>query len=144
MKKTRSNPKYITHKKGDKLPVGFKKIFQKAFSNEEIEGFKRDGVRIRLSAQSPFPKPRPPKKEVVIKAECLKEIKDAAHDAKKLEKILAKFKGTELRKIGMELRGLKFSAKEKVEAVRAMVFESLRSEFVWKAIAGENSGENDQ
>lgn len=141
MSRTKSKPKYRTFKKGQKPPSAFRE----PYSDEEIEGFKQNGVRFRISAQSPFPKPKPksPKKEVVIEAKCLKEIKDAARNAEKLEEILAKFKGTELKKIGKELCDMKFSGKEKVRAVRAMVFEALRSEFVWKAIVGEDSYEND-
>ncbi|MCS1411070.1 MAG: hypothetical protein M2R45_04266 [Verrucomicrobia subdivision 3 bacterium] len=136
MPKTES--KCICYPKGAEWSPEVETVLSSLFTPDAIKKFKEKGVRFRISAQSPFPRPKipTPKKEIFIEPKCLQDLQDAAYDPDKLEKALGDFNGAELQELGKIYLGVKLPQKQRVEESRRMIFDALRSETVWKKIAG--------
>ena len=71
----------------------------------------------------------------------VERFKALATDEAQLETELSKFGAPEILKIA-DLLEIPMSKSSKVESLRAQLLKSLRSEIVWKSIAGQSAPKN--
>jgi hypothetical protein len=122
---------------GGALPQSLETLFAESFDPKLVAKARVKGARVKLIIMTPWPKP--PKKEVVIVDDkFIEKLKEIARDETQLEGEIGKLSGPQILTIGGTL-GVPMSKTSKVPSLRAQLLRSIRSEIVWKGIAGQNS-----
>jgi hypothetical protein len=79
--------------------------------------------------------------KLIIDEPFVTRLKDLAVDETQLEGEISKFNGPDILKIAALLK-IPMSKSSKVQSLRAQLLKSLRSEIVWKSIAGQSAPTN--
>jgi len=123
---------------GEVLPDSLQKAFAEAFGADAVASASERGGKFRLVLTTPWPKPiRPKREKKVIDQTFVDRLKAMATDETKLEAEVNSLNGPEILKIASLLQ-VPMSKSSKVPSLRAQLQKTLRSEIVWKSIAGQS------
>ena len=129
--------KEINLKAGETMPDVIEAAIRHLFGSEALTKAREKGAKLRFTAISPWPKPPVIKKvKLIIDEPFVARLKELAVDEAQLESEISKFNGREILKIAALLK-IPMSKSSKVRSLQAQLLKSLRSEIVWKSIAGQ-------
>jgi hypothetical protein len=134
--------KEINVKPGETVPDVIEAAVRHLFGQEALSKAREKGAKLRFTVTSPWPKPPVVKKvKLIIDEPFVARLKDLAADETQLEGEISKFNGPDILKIAALLK-IPMSKSSKVQSLRAQLLKSLRSEIVWKSIAGQSTPTN--
>ena len=128
--------KQILIQPGEALPSPFQNTVAEVFGAEVFAKAQKDGAKLRLTVTTPWPKPKREKK--IIDNNYVDQLKALAPDQAKLECEINTLSGPEILRIALLIE-VPLSKNSKLSSLRAQLAMSLRSEIVWKSIAGQDS-----
>jgi hypothetical protein len=130
--------KDIVLQPGEALPPSIQNAFAEAFGTEVLANARDRGAKLRLVLTSPWPKPaRAKRPKKIIDQSFVDRLKTLASDEGKLEAEVNTLSGPEILKIASLLE-VPMSKSSKLSSLRAQLQKTLRSEIVWKGIAGQH------
>jgi hypothetical protein len=130
--------KEIVLQPGEALPPSIQNAFAEAFGTEVLANARDRGAKLRLVLTSPWPKPaRAKRPKKIIDQSFVDRLKTLASDEGKLEAEVNTLSGPEILKIASLLE-VPMSKSSKLSSLRAQLQKTLRSEIVWKGIAGQH------
>jgi hypothetical protein len=130
--------KEIVLQPGEALPPSIQNAFAEAFGTELLATARDRGAKLRLVLTSPWPKPaRAKRQKKIIDQSFVDRLKTLASDEGKLEAEVNTLSGPEILKIASLLE-VPMSKSSKLSSLRAQLQKTLRSEIVWKGIAGQH------
>src|SRR5438477_10053580 len=132
--------KEIVIQAGEALPPPFESAFAEAFGPDALAKAQKCGAKLRLVITTPWPKAKREKK--TIDQKYIGKLKVLAPDQTKLETEINTLSGPDILKVASLLE-VPMSKSSKLSSLRAQLAKSLRSEIVWKSIAGQNDASAD-
>lgn len=130
--------KEIVLKPGDVLPEPLQNAFATVFGPDAVASARERGGKFRLVLTTPWPEPiRPKREKKIIDQAFVDRLKAMATDEAKLEAEVNGLNGPEILKVASLLH-VPMSKSSKVPSLRAQLQKTLRSEIVWKSIAGQS------
>jgi hypothetical protein len=127
--------KEIVIQPGEALPPSIENAFAEAFGTDALAKAQKRGAKIRLVITTPWPKAKREKK--TIDQNYVDQLKALAPDEAKLEGEINTLSGPDILKVASLLE-VPMSKSSKLSSLRAQLAKSLRSEIVWKSIAGQH------
>jgi hypothetical protein len=123
-------------KTNEALPHSLESLLGESFDSKILTKAKTNGAKIKVIVTTPWPKP-PKKEKVIIDDMLVARLKTMAQNETELETEIGKLNGPQILKIAIMV-GIPMSKTSKVPSLRAQLVKSLRSEIIWKGIAGQN------
>lgn len=120
---------------GEAFPEILETALLQAFGASVVTKALQKGAKLKLTVTVPWPKP-PKKEKVAIDDGFIAKLKETASDETQLETEIAKLSGPQILQIASFL-GVPMTKTSKLQSLRAQLLKSLRSEIVWKGIAGQ-------
>ena len=126
--------KEIVIQPGEALPPPFQNAFAEAFGTDVLSKAQQRGAKLRLVVTTPWPKGK--RENKIIDQNYVDQLKALAPDQAKLEAEINTLSGPEILKVASVIE-VPMSKSSKLSSLRAQLAKSLRSEIVWKSIAGQ-------
>ena len=121
--------------KGGPIPSFLAPLLTEICGESKLGKLVADGVRMRVSVNSPFPKEK--KLRPTVDDTTLSRLRDLIAKPEALEREIERFSGTQLLQIA-KMAGIHLSKGTRITSLRAQLSNSLRSESVWRGISGED------
>lgn len=132
---SKNKPHQIAFTADQPMPPTWESVLLAVFPVETVQAFKAHGVKLKISATTPHPRPKKPKAVPTLPEGLVEELKAASADHEKTMALMENIKGPQLLLLGQKLN-LKLPKGQKPEHNRHQIADVLRSEHVWKGIAG--------
>ena|SRR5438874_12981195 len=123
--------------KGGEIPSFLAPLLTEICGESKLGALAADGVRMRVSVKSPWPKEK--KIRPTVDETTLAHLRDLIPKPEALEREIERFSGPQLLQIA-KMAGIHLSKGTKITSLRAQLSNSLRSASVWRGISGEDSG----
>ena len=121
---------------GEGIPEPLRSAFLEFLGPKIIAQATEKGAKIKVTVTSPWPKQPPVKKEkIIIDESYVSHLKTLASDEARLEAEINKLSGPNILEAASFLQ-VPMSKSSKVRSLREQLFKTLRSDIVWKSIAG--------
>lgn len=142
-KSGKPKPLVISLRKEEEWPAPLNAFLQSYLPPELCRRFAEEGVRLTVRFDSPYPRPKAPKKEPKLPDGFIEELDSAGTSRDALLPLLEKLSAPQLKKLA-EVKGLTVHTAKKTADRREILLDALRAPDVWREIAGvKNSTDDD-
>ena len=121
---------------GEVMPEPLISAFRELLGPKIVEQALAKGAKIKVTLTSPWPKrPAIKKEKIIVDESYVSHLKALASDEARLESEINKLSGPNILETATFLQ-VPMSKSSKVRSLREQLFKTIRSEIVWKSIAG--------